>query len=316
VRETVRLGISACLLGEKVRWNAGHKRDDQIIATVGPFVEWVPVCPEREIGMGVPRPPLRLRTGANGPRMVDPQSGHDHTVAMRRFAAARVRALVKEDLDGYVLKKDSPSCGRDRVRVYGVRGKPKRAGVGLFAAALMEVLPLLPVEEESRLHDPRWRENFFTRVLAYRRLKAALRPRWTAGDLARFHAAEVLLLMAHEPRACRKLTRMLNGAAVRPRAELARRYPAAFLDALRTPATRRRHVLVLRHIRGCFNEWPNARARAELTALIADFARGWVPLSVPLTLIRGCVRRFAVSSLAGQTYFAACPEELMLRNQA
>ncbi len=213
-----------------------------------------------------------------------------------------------------MLKKDSPSCGTQRVRVHGARGRPKRTGVGLFAAALMERLPLLPVEEEGRLHDPRLRENYFTRVFAYRRLKAALRPRWTVGDLARFHAAERCLLMAHDPRAYRELGRMLEGGAVRPRAELATRYPTVFLGALRTPATRRKHVKVLRHMQDCFGERLDARARTELTALIADYGRGLVPLMVPLTLIRRGVRRFEVASLTGQTYLEACPQELMLRN--
>lgn len=316
MHETIRLGISSCLLGEKVRWDAGHKRDDFLVATVGPFVEWVPVCPEQESGMGVPRPPVRLLAGADGPRMVDPKSGQDHTPVMRRYAAARVRALSAEDLDGFVLKRESPSCGMERVRVYNDHGMPERQGVGLFAAALMARMPLLPLEEEGRLNDPLLRENFFTRVFAYRRLKVALRPRWSVGDLVRFHTAEKSLLLAHDPQAYRTLGRLVAGASALPRAELAERYPAAFLGALRTLATRRKHVNVLQHMQGYFSEHLDARERAELTALIADFGRGLVPLIVPVTLIRHFVRRFEVSYLAGQSYLEPSPKELMLRNHA
>lgn len=316
MHDTVRLGISSCLLGAKVRWDAGHKRDDFLVATVGPFVEWVPVCPEQELGMGVPRPPVRLQAAADGPRMVDPKSGRDHTAAMRRWAAARARALAGADLDGYVLKKDSPSCGMERVRVHGPHGMPERKGVGLYAAALMERLPLLPVEEEGRLHDPLLRENFFTRVFAYRRLKAGLRARWTVGDLVRFHTAEKCLLLAHDPQAYRALGRLVAGAKAAPRAELAERYPAEFLGALRALATRRKHLNVLQHMQGHFSERLDAAERAELTALVADFGRGLLPLIVPVTLIRHYVRRFAVAYLAGQSYLEPSPKELMLRNHA
>lgn len=316
MRETVRLGISACLLGERVRYDGGHKRDDFLVSTVGPFVTWVPVCPEQEAGFGVPRPAVRLQAGTDGPRMVDPKSGRDLTAAMRRTAATRTRTLAEADLDGFLLKKDSPSCGMERVRLYDAHGMPSRTGVGLFAAALQERLPLLPVEEEGRLHDPDLRENFFTRVFAHRRLKAALHPRWTVGDLVRFHTAEKLLLLAHDPEAYRALGRMVAGAKAMPRAELAERYPAAFLSALRTQATRRKHVNVLQHAQGHFSDRLDARERAELTALIAEYGRGLVPLIVPVTLLRHFVRRFEVAYLSGQSYLEPSPKELMLRNHA
>lgn len=181
----LRIGISACLLGESVRYDGGHKRDASLLGTLAPFVEWVSVCPEVESGMGVPRPPVRLErppAGADpGPRMVDPQSGADHTERMRRYAAARVAALAQEDLDGWILKQDSPSCGLERVPIFDRSGLAQRDGTGLFAAELVRALPLLPVEDEGRLQDPGVLRSFLERATAYRRQKAARQPGGTAG---------------------------------------------------------------------------------------------------------------------------------------
>lgn len=317
MERAVRLGIATCLLGERVRWDGGHKRDEFLLGTVAPHVEWVPVCPEAESGMGVPRPPVRLvRAPDGGTRMVDPKSGADHTATMERFARARTRALEAEDLDGYVLKKDSPSCGMERVRLYSDAGMPERKGVGLFAAELTRRLPWLPVEEEGRLNDPRLRENFFVRVFAHRRLKTLFAGRWGPGDLVRFHTAEKMLLLAHDPAGYRDLGRLVAAVKATPRAELRDRYAAGFLGALRKLATARKHVNVLQNMQGHFSDVLDAPARAELTALIEDFGRGLVPLIVPVTLIRHYVRRFGVEYLAGQTYLEPHPKELMLRNHA
>lgn len=313
----LRLGIASCLLGEKVRFDGGHKRDDFLTGTVAPHVAWVPVCPEAESGMGVPRPTVRLEVGEDGAtRMVDPKSGADHTSAMRRFAKARVRALADEDLDGYVLKKDSPSCGMERVRLYGAAGMPTRQGVGLFAAELLARFPHLPIEEEGRLHDPGLRENFFVRAFAYRRLKGLFAGPWRAGDVVRFHTAEKMLLLAHDPEGYRALGRLVAAVKTTPRAELHRAYADGFMTTLRKLATPRKHVNVLQHMQGHFSDRLEDAARAELTALIADFGRGLVPLIVPVTLFRHYVRRFEVAYLAGQTYLEPHPKELMLRNHA
>ena len=313
----LRLGIASCLLGEKVRFDGGHKRDDFLTGTVAPHVVWVPVCPEAESGMGVPRPTVRLALDEDGAtRMVDPKSGADHTATMRRFAKTRVRALADEDLDGYVLKKDSPSCGMERVRLYGASGMPTRQGVGLFAAELLARFPHLPIEEEGRLHDPGLRENFFVRAFAYRRLKALFAGPWRAGDVVRFHTAEKMLLLAHDPEGYRALGRLVAAVKTTPRAELHRAYADGFMGALRKLATPRKHVNVLQHMQGHFSDRLDDAARAELTALIADFGRGLVPLIVPVTLFRHYVRRFEVAYLAGQTYLEPHPKELMLRNHA
>lgn len=314
--DEVRIGISACLLGQKVRWDGGHKHDPFLTHTLGQLVTFVPVCPEVEAGFGTPRETLRLVDAAGGTRMVETKSALDHTDTMRRYAERRARDLAAENLCGYVLKKDSPSCGVFRVKRYDVHGNSKKDGRGLFAEALIAALPLLPVEEEGRLHDPVLRENFFERVFAYRRLRRLFESSWRAGDLVAFHTREKLLLMAHSPSAYAALGRLVAGAKGRPRAELAAEYQERFLGALAVHATKGRHVNVLQHMAGYFSELLSADERGELEALFAEYRAGRVPLVVPVTLVRHHVRRHAVGYLQGQTYLDPHPKELMLRNHA
>jgi uncharacterized protein YbbK (DUF523 family) len=167
----IRVGISACLLGEEVRYDGGHKRDAVILETLGHLVEWVPVCPEVEAGFGTPREPMNLVRTEGGMRVITVNTVRDVTEPLDAFARRRVSELAFEDLSGYVLKKDSPSCGLDDVKVYDAHGVPERSGLGRFAAALMERFPGLPVDDESRLSDPRLRQLFLERVLAYSRQK-------------------------------------------------------------------------------------------------------------------------------------------------
>jgi uncharacterized protein YbgA (DUF1722 family) len=225
-----------------------------------------------------------------------------------------VSALTSEDLSGYVLKKDSPSCGLERVKVYDPHGTPARDGRGLFAAALVDAFPHLPVEEEGRLTDPRLRDNFVERVFAYVRLRGLFDGRWTVGGLVDFHTAHKLLLLAHAPAAYRRLGRLVAGARDVPRRDLERRYVAGFMDALGQLATTRRHTNVLQHMAGYFKGRLDAASKRELEQVIADYRCGLVPLVVPLTLVRHHVRTFDVAYLAGQTYLEPHPKELMLRN--
>jgi uncharacterized protein YbgA (DUF1722 family)/uncharacterized protein YbbK (DUF523 family) len=311
----LRIGVSSCLLGENVRWDGGHKRDRFLTDELGPFVEWVPVCPEVEVGLGTPRPTVRLvRRGADV-RMVEPKSETDHTDAMRAYARRRVRGLDREDLSGYVLKKDSPSCGMERVKVYGGAGAGTRDGRGLFAEALLERFPHLPVEEEGRLGDPRLRENFVVRLFAYRRLRRLFASRWSAGKLVAFHTAHKLLLLAHVPAAYASLGRLVAGARSVPREELARRYQAEFMEALARPATRRQHTNVLQHMVGYFRGRIDVADRDEVLGLIDEHRLGRLPLVVPLTLVRHHARRLGVAYLLGQVYLDPHPRELMLLNR-
>jgi uncharacterized protein YbgA (DUF1722 family) len=222
--------------------------------------------------------------------------------------------LAGEDLSGYVLKKDSPSCGVERVKVYDRHGTPVRAGRGLFAAALLERYPHLPVEEEGRLADPRLRDNFIERVFAYSSLRRLFAARWTVGELVRFHTAHKLLLLAHAPEAYRQLGRLVADARGSSRHELERQYLEGFMRALEQLASARRHTNVLQHISGYFKNRLDAASKRELSDTIADYRRAVVPLVVPLTLVRHYVRVFNVAYLAGQTYLEPHPKELMLRN--
>jgi uncharacterized protein YbgA (DUF1722 family)/uncharacterized protein YbbK (DUF523 family) len=312
----LRIGISSCLLGQKVRWDGGHKRDRFLVDELGPLVEWVPVCPEVELGLGTPRPTLRLERRGHDVRMVEPRTETDHTDAMRAYARRRVKALADEDLSGYVLKKDSPSCGLERVRVYAGGGPAARSGRGLFAEALLERLPHLPVEEEGRLGDARLRESFVVRVFAYQRLQRLFGGRWTQGQLIAFHTAHKLLLLAHVPSAYASLGRLVAAGRSLPREELRRRYQDEFMSALARPSTRRLHTNVLQHMVGHFRGLLDASDRDELLGLIEDHRRGLTPLIVPVTLVRHHARRLGVEYLLGQLYLDPHPKELMLLNRA
>jgi uncharacterized protein YbgA (DUF1722 family)/uncharacterized protein YbbK (DUF523 family) len=309
----IRIGVSTCLLGEHVRFDGGHKRDPFLVETFGRYVEWVPVCPEVEAGLGVPRESMRLRRNEDEVRLVTSKTGIDHTDAMRRYAARRVAGLATHELCGYVLKKNSPSCGMERVKIYG-RSGPVASGRGLFAEALLQAFPHLPVEEEGRLNDPHLRENFVERVFAYRRLRSLFNSRWTIGRVVAFHTAHKLQLMAHSPRVYAELGRLVAGAKRLARPALRASYEEQFMSALEVMATPKRHVNVLQHILGYFTDQLDGAARHELIELIADYGRGMLPLVVPLTLVRHYVRQFAIAYLQAQTYLDPHPKELMLRN--
>ena len=321
-----RIGISACLLGEPVRFDAGHKRDPFLVETIGPHVEWVQVCPEVEAGFGTPRESMRLVLLTPEPRerggRFDPtnvavvlnKTKEDVTDRLRRYARARADALAHEQLSGFILKKDSPSCGMDRVKVYADGRMAERGGRGLFAEALLARMPSLPVEEEGRLSDPRLRENFIERVFAYRRLRMLLDARWSVGDLVAFHTAHKLTLMAHSPVAYRQLGQLVAKARSLPRPELAARYEAGFMSALTIVSTPKRHANVLQHIVGYFKKSIDSDARAELLTLVDEHRLEQVPLIVPMTLVRHHLRRHQVPYLEGQTYLEPHPRELSLRN--
>jgi uncharacterized protein YbbK (DUF523 family) len=236
----IRIGISACLLGDEVRYDGGHKRDPILADVLGPFVEWVKVCPEVEIGLGTPRESIRLTDEDGRIRLVTVKTGVDHTDAMTAYAARRTDALAGAGLCGYVLKKDSPSCGMTRVKVYDGKGRPSRTGVGVFAAALLARFPHLPVEEEGRLADPRRLENFLERAFAYRSLRDLFESSWTAGDLVAFHTAHKPVLLAHSARASARLDRLVAGATSIDREAVRARYTAGFMEALAVLAPRRR----------------------------------------------------------------------------
>lgn len=297
----VRIGVSSCLLGQRVRFDGGHKRHDFLVDTLGPRVEFVAVCPEVELGLGTPRQTLRLIRSGDQVRMIM-ADGHDYTRAMQTYARRRVEQLKDEALSGYVLKKDSPSCGMVRVKVYDQHGSPSRTGRGLYAEALLERWPHLPVEEEGRLQDGALRENFLERVVAYRRLQDLFHGRWTMGDLVAFHTAHKLAVLAHTTDGYRRLGRLVAEGKAMGRASLRDAYIAGLMDSMRLIATPRKHTNVMQHMLGYFRTLLDQGDREELRLAIEDYRLGKTARLVPLTLFRHHIRRQGVTYLAGQTY--------------
>ncbi len=312
--QEIRLGISTCLLGEAVRFDGGHKRDRYVVDTLGAYFRFVPVCPEVEVGMTIPREAVRLVRSGGEIRMLGRTSETDHTAKMNVYAKRRVAALRKLNLSGYILKKGSPSCGMERVRIYTDKGMPVSSGPGLFASALMEEMPLLPVEEEGRLSDAALRENFIVRVFAYHRLRALFEGRWKLSELVAFQAREKLLLMAHAPAAQKQLGRIVADSRELGRVQTREQYSAGFMAALAKPAKRQRHTNALQHMLGYFRKLLSAAERSEIAMVVEDFHAGLVPLIVPITLVRHYVRLHDVEYLSGQTYLEPHPKELALRN--
>jgi uncharacterized protein YbgA (DUF1722 family)/uncharacterized protein YbbK (DUF523 family) len=311
----VRIGVSACLLGEKVRFDGGHKEDTFVHKTLADFVDFVPVCPEVDIGLGVPRETIRLEGDPSNPRLIAPKSGRDLTDQMNQYATRRLEELAHSGLHGYVLKKDSPSCGMERVRVYHqASGGAARVGIGLYAAALTARFPSLPVEEEGRLNDPVLRENFIERVFAYFRLQLFLEQKPSGSDLVEFHTASKMALLAHSPRHYQELGRLVAAAGRTPNPELLDNYARLFMEGLKVKATRRKHSNVLGHLMGYLKKALDPADKAELLETIDGYREGQVPLVVPLTLLKHHFRRHPSDWVNRQTYLNPYPAELMLRN--
>jgi uncharacterized protein YbgA (DUF1722 family)/uncharacterized protein YbbK (DUF523 family) len=310
----LRLGVSACLLGAKVRFDGGHKRNRYIIDALGQHFEFVPFCPEVAIGMGTPRPSIRLVGDPQVPRAVGSRDpGLDVTDALRDYSIRTARRM--DGLCGFVLKKDSPSCGMERVKVYNDKGMPHPDGQGIFARAVQEANPLLPVEEEGRLNDPTLRENFISRVFVYARWQALCEHGLSKRGLIDFHARHKLLLMAHSPAAYQELGRMLARLDNARLDALAARYIERVMQALKTRASRKRHVNVLQHLLGYLRRHVDAVNRADLVEVIDAYRRGLVPLVVPVTLLQHHFRRSPHPWVSQQVYMNPHPRELMLRNE-
>jgi uncharacterized protein YbgA (DUF1722 family)/uncharacterized protein YbbK (DUF523 family) len=312
--EKIKLGISACLLGEHVRFDGGHKLDHYLTDTLGQFVEYVPVCPEVECGFGVPRESFRLVGNPENPRLVTSRTNQDHTERMAPWAKKRVGELEKEDLCGYIFKSGSPSSGMERVKVYDPNGVPSKVGVGLFARIFMNHFPLLPAEEEGRLHDPKLRENFIERIFALKRWRDGLKERQSLKALIAFHTRNKLLLLAHSPQHHRQMGKLVAGGKELPLKELYTRYQDIFLEALRLKTTNKKHTNVLMHMLGYFKEQLSAVEKQEMLELIEQYRLESLPLVVPMTLVSHYVRKYDETYLKEQTYLQPHPAELHLRN--
>jgi uncharacterized protein YbgA (DUF1722 family)/uncharacterized protein YbbK (DUF523 family) len=310
----ITIGISACLLGQKVRFDGGHKHDRYITDILGKYFRFVPVCPELEIGMGVPREAVRLAGSADDPRMLGGRTGADWTDRMNAFAVKRVRQHDLQSLSGYILKKDSPSCGMERVRLYRSSGMPEKTAMGLFGRALRDRFPLLPIEEEGRLNDPPLRENFIERVFAYHRLQAVMTGTFRRGAIVAFHAANKYLILAHSPKHYTLMGRLVADIKTYPPVEFREKYSAQFMEAMAVKATPQKNHNVLLHILGYLKDHLAPEDKKYILDVCDEYRRGLTPLIVPLTLVKLYLTKHDVPYIAGQTYLNPHPRELMLRN--
>ena len=314
MEEKIRLGVSACLLGEKVRYDGGHKLDRFLKDTLGQYVEYVKVCPEVECGMPVPREALRLVGDPESPRLVTVHSKKDCTEQMVSWAERRVSELEAEDLEGFIFKSRSPSSGMERVKVYNEKGMPSKSGSGVFAGIFKAHFPLLPVEDEGRLHDPVLRENFIESIFALKRWREVTARKRTIGGLVEFHTRNKLLILSHSPKHYREMGKRVADGKRTPVDRLFSEYEAMLLEALRLKSTVRKNVNVLQHMMGYFKKDLTPDEKKELLEVIEDYRNGRVPLIVPITLFNHYVRKYKQPYLAQQTYLNPHPAALKLRN--
>jgi len=310
---SIKIGISSCLLGEKVRYDGGHKQDRYITDILGKFFTFVPVCPEVGCGLPVPREAMRLEGDPESPRLVTSKTRVDKTEQMLQFCRARVEELATEDLCGFVFKKNSPSSGLFRVKVYR-DGMPTKNGSGLFAAAVARRFPHLPLEEEGRLNDPLLRENFIERIFSYRRWKDFLAGSPDLGALVQFHTRQKLLIMSHSTQLYREMGALVGRGKEMGWSELLRRYEELFMKALKLQATVKKQTNVLMHVMGYFKQQLSPDEKQELLAIIGRYHDGLVPLIVPITLLKHYVNKYRQQYLQQQIYLSPHPAELMLRN--
>ena len=312
--EKIRIGISACLLGQNVRYDGGHQHDRYITDTLGRWFEWVPVCPEVEYGLPIPRESMRLVGNPESPRLVTIRTRIDHTDGMLAWAEKRLEALAAENLCGFIFKSRSPSSGMAAVKVYPETGMAVKKGVGIFAGAFMRRFPLLPVEEDGRLNDPLLRENFIERIFVYRRWRELETRNGGVKELVAFHAEHKLLILSHSPKHLTVLGRLVaNPDRMKP-AALREAYFRNLMEGLRLTASVRKQTNVLEHMAGYFKKRLTPDEKKELRDVIGLYHQGLLPLIVPVTLIAHYVRLYDEPYLQKQIYLHPHPIELMLRN--
>jgi uncharacterized protein YbgA (DUF1722 family)/uncharacterized protein YbbK (DUF523 family) len=314
IMEKIKLGISTCLLGENVRYDGGHKLDRFLTDTLGQYVEYVPVCPEVECGLPIPRESMHLEGDPESPRLITSRTKQDMTDRMLSWAKKRVVELEKEGLCGFIFKSDSPSSGMERIKVYNEKGIPVKKGVGMFARIFMEHFPLLPVEDEGRLHDPGLRENFIERIFALKRWRAVLQSKESRGNVVDFHTKHKLLILSHSPKHYQMMGMLVAKAKALPIKELYQQYQTILMEALRSKTTSKKNSNVLMHMMGYFREQLSSDEKKELLEVIDFYRKSHIPLIVPITLIQHYVRKYEQPYLKEQIYLNPHPLELQLRN--
>ncbi len=316
MEDRIRLGVSSCLLGNRVRYDGGHQHDRFLSDTLGQYVDYVPVCPEVECGLSIPREALRLVGDPADPRLVTSRSRKDYTEQMKRWALIRLRELELEELDGFVFKRKSPSSGMARVKVYSETGMPNNNGIGVFAKSFMDHFPHLPVEEDGRLHDPVLRENFIQRIFVHKRWRALVATSKKRGGLVDFHTTHKLLLLSHNEKDYREMGRLVAKAKDLSLEELFSRYEELLMGALKKKSTIKKHINVLNHIFGYFKNDLSSLEKQEVLEILDQYHQGMIPLIVPLTLMKFFAKKFKQDYLANQHYLDPHPLQLKLLNHA
>jgi uncharacterized protein YbgA (DUF1722 family)/uncharacterized protein YbbK (DUF523 family) len=314
--DKIRIGISACLLGQPVRFDGGHKHDRYITDTLGQYLDFVPVCPEVESGFPIPRETLRLFGDPDSPRLITSRTQADHTDRMTAWAEKRVRELESENLCGFIFKSDSPSSGLMRVKVYNSKGMPEKKGVGLFARAFVQYFPLLPVEEEGRLNDPKLRETFIEQIFTLKRWRENIALGRHIKNLVEFQTRYKLLLMSHSPVNANAMGKLVAEGKQMPIESVYDRYEKLLIETLRIKTTVKKHLNVLEHILGYFKKQLSADEKQEMLEVFDRYRHEFVPLIVPITLLNHYVRKFDEPYLKEQVYLNPHPIELKLRNHA
>ena len=310
----IKIGISSCLLGERVRYDGGHKLDHYLRDTLGRFVEWVPVCPEVESGLPVPREAMRLAGDPAAPRLVSRKTGVDHMDPRLQWTKKKLAELENQDLSGFVFKSRSPSCGMQGVKVYSASGAAGHKGAGFFAKAFMGRFPLLPMEDEGRLQDPGIRENFIERVFIYRQWLDLIQQGGTIGDLMTFHTEHKLQIMSHSVKHLRELGKLVTNTKKIERLVLFEQYVRVLMNCLRFTSTVKKHTKVLRHVTGYFKKTLSSGEKTELQEVMTQYHKGLVPVIVPITLLKHYVKKYDEPYLRRQHYLNPHPLELKLRN--
>lgn len=312
--EKIKLGISTCLLGENVRYDGGHKLDRFLTDTLGQYVEYVPVCPEVECGLGVPRESMHLEGDSDSPRLVTIRTQQDITDRLVKWAQKRVIDMEREDLCGFIFKSGSPSSGMERVKVYNEKGMPVKKGVGIFARIFIEHFPLLPVEDEGRLHDPKLRDNFIERIFALKRWREVLERKESRGNVVDFHTWHKFLILSHSPKYYQTMGKLVAKAKDLPLKELYQEYQTLLMESLYLKTSAKKNTNVLQHMMGYFKEQLSSDEKQELLDVIDHYKKEYIPLIVPITLFHHYVRKYDQPYLKGQVYLNPHPLELQLRN--
>ena len=315
MKEKIKIGMSSCLLGEEVRWDGDHKHDQYVRDVLGSYFDYVSICPEVDVGMGVPRETVALYGTLENPKMITKRSKTDWTKKMNHYTKDRIHELTKENLCGYVFKSKSPSCGIGKVPIYSEFGSSRvRRGSGMFASSFVKVFPLVPVEDEGRLHDPVIRENFIVRIFCFHRLQLLVRKSFSIGSLVRFHTRHKFLILSHSRKKYDDMGELVANAKKIKTAELKTRYSKLFMAALTYKSTPKKNTDVLLHMTGFLKKILTREEKKNILSVIEDYRNELLPLVVPVTLIYHQVKKHNIEYLLDQVYLNPHPKELMLRN--